>query len=336
MKLLIVTQVMDYEHPILGFFHRWVEEFAKYCESVQVICLQEGKHNLPSNVKVYSLGKEKSKSKFYYLINFYRLIWNLRHEYDNVFVHMNQIYVILGVPLWHVYGKKVGLWYMHGTVSPSLRLAEKMTNFIFTGSAESFRLKSTRSFVTGHGIDTERFYPQILPKDIELITVGRITSSKNLKVLIDLVVEIKNIKTISLTIVGAGISSVEKKYEQYLKQYVSERNLNEVIIFQGNIQQSMLPTILNRSKLFVTVAKNGSLDKAILEAMACGLPVVSMASGSISLPLGEFQVNTNELFIEKVVDVIESGIFTRQENTDYVLNNHSIKSLIPKILKTFK
>ena len=59
MKLLIVTQAIDSEHPILGFFHRWVEEFAKHCEHVHVICLQAGKHSLPANVTVHSLGKER-------------------------------------------------------------------------------------------------------------------------------------------------------------------------------------------------------------------------------------------------------------------------------------
>ena len=128
MKLLIVTQVLDKHHPILGFFHRWVEEFATHCEKVTVICLQKGEYTLPDNVIVYSLGKEIGKSRLAYLATFYKLIWKLRHEYDNVFVHMNQIYVISGAPFWRPLNKKVSLWYAHGSVSRSLKLAEKMTN----------------------------------------------------------------------------------------------------------------------------------------------------------------------------------------------------------------
>ncbi|MCD5381655.1 MAG: hypothetical protein LR008_03730, partial [Candidatus Pacebacteria bacterium] len=106
MKLLIITQVLDTEHPILGFFHRWVEEFAKHCEQVHVICLQEGRHDLPDNVTVHSLGKESHQTggatlkrtegtgkvvprvlsrlitKLTYILRFYKLIWQLRHEYD--------------------------------------------------------------------------------------------------------------------------------------------------------------------------------------------------------------------------------------------------------------
>ena len=62
MRLLILTQKVDINDDILGFFHRWIEEFAKRCEKVIVICLQEGRHDLPSNVKVLSLGKRELKN----------------------------------------------------------------------------------------------------------------------------------------------------------------------------------------------------------------------------------------------------------------------------------
>ncbi|MCR4280769.1 MAG: hypothetical protein NUV88_00330, partial [Candidatus Kaiserbacteria bacterium] len=59
MKLLITTQAIDLDDPIMGFFCRWVEEFSKHCASVHVICLKEGRRSLPANVQVHSLGKEQ-------------------------------------------------------------------------------------------------------------------------------------------------------------------------------------------------------------------------------------------------------------------------------------
>ena len=59
MKLLITTQTVNINDPVLGFFHRWLKEFAENCEQVTVICLQVGEYQLPPNVKVISLGKEK-------------------------------------------------------------------------------------------------------------------------------------------------------------------------------------------------------------------------------------------------------------------------------------
>lgn len=333
MKLLIITQVMDKEHPILGFFHRWVEEFAAHCEHVHVICLQKGVFDLPVNVTVHSLGKEEGVSRLKYLLRFYKIIWKLRHEYDSVFVHMNQVYVILGAPFWRVLGKKIGLWYMHGSTPFSLRIAEILTHKIYTGSAESFRLKSSKVIVTGHGIDTQRFAPQDVPKTIDLITVGRITKSKNLFVLIDVLNEIKHWHPTTLTIVGVAITSEERAYEALLNKKIVEEGLKDSVHFKGKISQKDLPAVLNQAKVFVTTAQNGSLDKAVLEAMSCGLPIISKAPGSASLPLGDAQVGDISEFVAETKKVLESGVYFRDDYVDFVRQNHSLSSLIPKILQ---
>ena len=106
MRLLVCTQKIDRNDPVLGFFHRWIEEFSKHYESLVVICLEKGEYVLPKNVKVLSLGKEKNKlttnylllttAKLKYVWNFYKCIFKFRRDYDAVFVHMNQEYVILG------------------------------------------------------------------------------------------------------------------------------------------------------------------------------------------------------------------------------------------------
>src|SRR3989344_232174 len=113
MRLLIVTQKVDKKDPILGFFHRWIEEFAKNFEKVTVVCLEKGEYNLPTNVKVLSLGKEERRSKAEYISRFYRYIWQERKNYDAVFVHMNQEYVLLGWKFWKLWGKKIFLWRNH-------------------------------------------------------------------------------------------------------------------------------------------------------------------------------------------------------------------------------
>ena len=57
--------------------------------------LRKGEFNLPSNVRVLSLGKDrgwKIKATFYfYIFTFYST-----KDYDAVFVHMNPIWVVWG------------------------------------------------------------------------------------------------------------------------------------------------------------------------------------------------------------------------------------------------
>ncbi len=60
MKLLILTQKVDKNDPTLGFFHRWIEEFANHYENLTIICLEKGIYTLPKNVQVLSLGKEEA------------------------------------------------------------------------------------------------------------------------------------------------------------------------------------------------------------------------------------------------------------------------------------
>ncbi len=332
MKLLICTQAIDKNHPILGFFHRWVEEFAKHCEVVYVVCLIEGEHALPANVHVHSLGKEYGKNRFKHLWRFYSLVWQLRHEYDSIFVHMNQIYVILGAPLWRLWSKRISLWYMHGKVSVSLRLAEKMAHVIFTGSKESFRLRSRKLIVTGHGIDTTLFKPMQTIKDIDLVTVGRITPSKNIELLLETLAEIRKTHSVTLTIVGQVSSEAEAQYQLHLKARAASLGVTDAVIWHGKETNTGLPSLLNRSKVFVHAATNGSLDKVVLEAMAVGLPVVSMAEVLASLPLGNNLVASVSDFSKAVKKVIESDVFLWVSNSQYVTEQHSLSSLIPKII----
>ena len=67
MKLLILTQKVDKEDPVSGFFHGWILELSKRFEKVSVICLEKGNFNLPKNVEVFSLGKESGRSRIKYV-----------------------------------------------------------------------------------------------------------------------------------------------------------------------------------------------------------------------------------------------------------------------------
>ena len=131
MKLLIITQTVDKNDPILGFFHRWIGEFAKNFEKVTVICLEMGEHHLPKNVKVLSLGKEAGRSKFQYLFKFYKYILQERKNYDAVFVHMNQEYVLLGWKFWKLWDKKIFLWRNHAKGNLFTRLAVLLSDKVF-------------------------------------------------------------------------------------------------------------------------------------------------------------------------------------------------------------
>lgn len=160
MKLLIVTQVVDRNHPILGFFHRWIEEFAKHTETLHVIALQVGEYELPKNVTVHSLGKEEGSGKIERVMRFYKYVWSLGDEYDAVFVHMNPEYVVLAGFWWRMMGKRVSLWYNHTVGSFWLRIAKFLVKRVFHTSPYAFPARYKNAERMPAGIDTELFKPR--------------------------------------------------------------------------------------------------------------------------------------------------------------------------------
>lgn len=172
MRLLVCTQTVDRNDPVLGFFHSWLLEFGKQCEKVVVICLKEGEHSLPSTVEVYSLGKEKGALRLVRWMRALVFIVVLRKKYDAVFVHMNPEYIVLGGPLWRLWGKRVVLWYVHRSVTLRLRIATLFANAIATASKKSFRLKSKKIKILGHGIDTDLFLPPCMKKGHACFLLG--------------------------------------------------------------------------------------------------------------------------------------------------------------------
>ncbi len=157
MKLLIITQAVDTNDTTLGFFHSWIERFARECESVIVICLKEGRHQLPPNVKVLSLGKERSEGRLGYVLNFYKYIFSEHGGYDAVFIHMNQEYALLGGLWWRLCNIPTALWYNHTYGSIISDIAAIFVRKVFYTSPFAYMAKKGKAIAMPAGIDTDFF-----------------------------------------------------------------------------------------------------------------------------------------------------------------------------------
>lgn len=316
MKLLIVTQVVDTEDPILGFFVRWIEEFAKQTEQVEVICLREGTHALPPNVRVHSLGKERgAASRAAYARRFLSLTWTLRNEYDTVFVHMNPEYVVLGGLLWRMWRKRIALWYTHKSVNLKLRVAVACAHTVFTASKESFRLRTDKLQVTGHGIDTDFFSPD--PSAVRehwVLSAGRLTPSKRH----DLIIRAVARAGWKLRIAGEG---PERKKLEALAQTLGIR-----VRFLGGLSQTQLRDAYRKAAVFVHTSETGSLDKTVLEALATDTPVITTSDAYRVFPV---------LATEATQEAIAEALAQPQENdrrAQIIQERHSLRHLIRAIV----
>ncbi|MDD4900801.1 MAG: glycosyltransferase family 4 protein [Patescibacteria group bacterium] len=346
MKLLIVTQKVDVNDDILGFFHGWVEEFSKHCEKLTVICLEQGKLSLPPNVEILSLGKEAGKSRLKYLWRFYKYILQKRNDYDKVFVHMNAEYAILGGIFWRLSGKSVSLWYLHKAVNFKLWLAEKFVNHIFTASKESFRMKSQKIKIVGHGIDIKKFRPRPeANKQNKIIYVGRISRIKNQELLIravNLLVNQNNLASIKIDLIGGAITAKDEKYLNGLKLLVREFNLDDYISFIGSVANQEIVDYYNQAGLSVNLCPTGGVDKAVLESMACAVPTIAFNKAFTDI-FGEYngllilkQADENEL-AEKIFRVMMLSDADRKNLGEalrkIIVNRFSLENLVDNIIK---
>ena len=237
MKLLICTQKVDKNDSVLGFFHRWLLEFAKHTEKLTVICLEKVEYELPENVTVLSLGKEEGINKLKSFCWLYKYVWKFRKNYDTVFIHMNPEYVVLAGWLWRLLGKRINLWYVHRQVNLKLRLATLFCQNIFTVSPGSIGLKNKKINFVGHGIDTEFFKCEAKEREnkiLKIISVSRISRIKNLDTLIKAVslLSKKIEKNFAVELVGELVTSDDKKYKKELEELIKNLALEEVVFCQ--------------------------------------------------------------------------------------------------------
>ena len=243
MKILICTQVVDKNDPVLGFFVRWIEEFKKHCD-VEVISLK-------------TLGRGGKVMRALRLV---RLAST--RKYDAVFVHMNPEYLVAAGWLWKLRGKKIALWYTHKSVDLKLRIAERFADVILTASKESFRLPSKKVRVMGHGIDTDFFTtdPSVI-RGNAILSVGRLMKSKRH----DLAIRAALREHRELRIAGEGPE--RKNLESLAKE------LGATVYFLDGLTQAQLRDEYRKAAYLLHTSETGSLDKVVLEALACGCPV---------------------------------------------------------------
>lgn len=337
MRLLIITQAVDLDDPVLGFFHRWIVEFSKHCERIEVICLKEGRHELPSNVSVHSLGKESGRSRLKYTWNFYRYIWTLRKEYDSVFVHMNQEYVLLGWKLWWLLGKRIVLWRNHKTGTVLTRFAALVSDKVCYTSPAAYIVHYKNAVQMPIGIDTGFFSPAAEPPAPDAILfLGRLDPVKRVEVFVQALEKLRA-AGISFTadIVGDP-TDPRSEYAHEVRNIAASLALEGVIKMHPSVTNTKARDLFRSHAIYVNLTPSGSFDKTIGEAMACGCLVVC-ANDALRPIISEYITEDTSDSVAKVLArslslESETRAVILRSNRDYVLRQHSLELLVQKLL----
>ncbi len=168
---------------------------------------------------------------------------------------------------------------------PLIRVIWKYAEFVVANSLEFKKLAqkvnpNQKIKVITNGIDVKEFYCRNLLNEgnaedsFRVICGSRITPRKGIRFIIKAtqILKSKGIK-IELDIIGEG------NEKRDLEKMVDNMNLNKEINFLGVIKHSELPKYYQRSNVYVSASFNEGMSNTMLEALACGLPIIATKTG---------------------------------------------------------
>lgn len=164
-------------------------------------------------------------------------------------------------------------------------------------------------FLLQNAIDVQRFLKPSHNNEsksssiFKLITIGRLDKNKNHQFLIDVVADLENRNIpILLSIIGEGVE------RENLESKIRLLKLESKIKLLGLIHD--IETYLNESNVYVHSALTEGFGLTLIEAMASGLPVVSLDGGGNRMLIEQgkngFLVEDNSIktFSDKIIECI--------------------------------
>ncbi len=128
-----------------------------------------------------------------------------------------------------------------------------------------------------NGVDTRSFVPagDPSPRPFTMICVARLIERKGQHHLLRAFAQLRaaNHEPMALIFVGTGDA------EPQLRELAASLQVTEAVTFKGFVPREHMPRVYHDADVFVLPSQHEGMSIALLEAMACGLPVVVTDTG---------------------------------------------------------
>jgi glycosyltransferase involved in cell wall biosynthesis len=196
---------------------------------------------------------------------------------------------------------------------------------------QHYGLRKDKIIVIPNYINTDVFKPltEMRKKPGRICFVGDLRKQKNLSLLLQ---AMRNIEGVKLVVIGNG------SLRNALMEEAKELDID--VQFPGNLPNYKLPIELNRSEIFVLPSLYEGHPKALLEAMACGLPVIGTDVPGIREVIVHEQTGylcqpTPEDMRRAIIRVLGDEELSRQMGErarEFVVENYSIEEVLKQEL----
>ncbi len=300
------------------------------------ICVEKFPDTVPVDIeKSRSLKFKWTNNKFQNILGFRSLLKkhkiDIVHSWDYKSNYLEALACgISGVK--YLYTKKNNSW------SKRWKLKSFLSNHIAYDNPEmkkrffdSFLFRNKITFIP-HGIAIDVFKPlgKKANQTFNIGCVGNIGINKNQIFLIEALNDLP--ENVVLHLYG----NEEVAYRKLLEEQIMKHNIKKRVQFHGFIENNDLPEIYTKLDLFVLASFQEGMPVSILEALACGVPVLSSDSGGGSKYLlasdNIFSLKDPRELVEKILkiyylDDTEKEVLVTK-GIQNILDNHSLEKEI--------